>query len=958
MSLLPPDATPAVSVVIPLYNHARYIAAAIDSVRAQTFTDWELIVIDDGSRDGSAEVVERLLAQHPDARIHLHRQANAGSHATINRGLALARGEYLAVLNSDDLFAPDRLAVLVERARRHERPEFLGVTPVRLIDGQGRAVTPADPAGWWLAMYQGITARLARGQSPRDVLLWGNFTVSTSNFFLSRAAWEKLGPLGHFRYVLDWEYALRAAIELPGALCWLEGRPLLDYRLHGGNTILGGAIRNHVEAAFVLRTAQRRVLALGQPVPAEALLRVKYLDRFVRQEQARLHDAERARMKVAHDRLAQERDEQVAGLHHQLQALHAHADGLAGQLRAMEASRSWRLTAPLREAGTLARRIRGRLRRELSRVRAFGRRLLGRATGQPVAPTPAAAYDLWLAQEAERLDALQAEAPQRLARLPRQPLVSVVVPVFNTEPAMLDTMIASVLAQAYPNLELCLCDDASTRAGTLAVLERHAAADDRVRVLRRARNGHIVRATNEAIAAARGEIIAFADHDDLLAPQALLRMVEASFEVPAAGAFYSDEDKVDDRGRRSLPLFKPDWSPALAWSQNYVGHLLCVRREALQAVGGLREGLEGSQDHDLVLRLAAAGVHFHHVPEVLYHWRQHEASTASNAGAKPYAHDAGARAVEDHLRTRYGERFARLETPAYTFVHQPRFALPGRPLVSIIIPTRDRIDLLAPCIDSILERSTWANFEVIVIDNGSAEPASKAYFAGLPARDARLKVVDAPIDFNWSRLNNIGVRHAAGEFLVFLNNDTLVITPDWLERLVEVAALPDVGTVGPLLLFEDGTIQHAGVVVGMGGWADHVFRGAEPVHFPSPYVSAMVPRNVLAVTGACVAIERAKFERLGGFDESFIICGSDVEIGLRAHRAGLQNLYWPQVRLTHLESKTRTPHVPEPDFVQSRLKYAPFRTEGDPFYNPNLDAMSQAPRPLHPASPRRMAVHD
>lgn len=965
------SAVPLVSVVIPLYNHARYVEAAIASVRAQTLADWELLVIDDGSSDGSAEAVEALLARSPDPRIRLHRQPNAGSHATINRGLAMARGQYLAVLNSDDLFAPTRLEVLVERARAHG-PLFFGVTPVRLIDAEGRLVAPGDPAGWWLSMYAGITGRLARGESPLDVLLWGNFTISTSNFFLSRAAWERLGPLGHFRYVPDWEYALRAATELPGAPCWVDGPPLLDYRLHGGNTILGGAIRNHVEAAYVLRTAQRRLLAQGRPVAPDAVLRVKYLDRFVRQESARIHAVEKARLSHAHaeevarltHRLAevtQERDATVIGLQERIhglelqarhldlqgRALQDQADQLSARLHAMEASRSWRLTAPLRQLGTLARRVRGRLRRELSRFRALA----------PLTPA-AGAYETWLEHEASRLQQLRDEVPLRLERLPRHPLVSVVVPVFNTDPAMLDAMIASVREQHYPWLELCLCDDASTRDGTLAVLESHAAADDRVRVVRRASNGHIVRATNEALAIARGELVAFVDHDDLLAPDALLCMAEAALAHPDAAAFYSDEDKVDAAGRRSLPFFKPDWSPALAWAQNYVGHLLCVRREALQAVGGLREGTEGSQDHDLVLRLAASGVRFHHVPQVLYHWRLHDESTAANADSKPYAHDAGARAVEDHLRTRYGHRFAGLEPPALTFVHQPRFSLAGAPRASIIIPTRDRIDLLGPCIDSILATSTWQHFEVIVIDNGSVEPASKAYFASLPARDARLQVVEAPIDFNWSRLNNIGVRHATGEFLVFLNNDTLVITPDWLERLMEVAGLPDVGTVGPLLLFEDGTIQHAGVVVGMGGWADHVFRGAQPVHFPSPFVSAMVPRNVLAVTGACVAIERAKFERLGGFDETFIICGSDVEIGLRAHHAGLQNLYWPQVRLTHLESKTRTPHVPEPDFVQSRLKYAPYRTEGDPFFNPNLDAMSQAPRPLHPASPHRVAVHD
>lgn len=932
---------PTVSVVIPLYNHARYIEAALDSVRAQTFADWELIVIDDGSRDDSVQVVERYLAKHRDARIQLHGQSNRGSHHTINRGLAMARGRYLTVLNSDDLFAPTRLQVLVEQAQAHPSECFFGVTPVRLVDGEGRAVTAADPAGWWLTLYRGIVERIERAPDLTHVLLWGNFTISTSNFFLSRAAYERLGPLRNFRYVLDWDYALRAAIELPGALRWIAGPPLLDYRMHGSNTILGGSLRNHVEAAFILRRAQKKILAAGGRVPPAAITRVKYLDRFLRQEQGRIQAVRLAQVQVERD------------------AVRAERDALMAQLHAMRNSRSWRLSAPLRQAGTLARRGRDIAARVKRSLRARARQLalavlpeavvrqLQRLRGSRGSRHPEG-YGRWLAQEAAQLTALRAELPQRLARLPAQPLVSVVVPVFDTPPALLTAMVDSVLAQMYPHFELCLCDDASTRADTRAALNRLAARDARVRVLRRETNGHIVRATNEALAQARGDLVAFLDHDDLLAPHALLRMVEASFESPQAGAFYSDEDKVDTRGARSLPLFKPDWSPALAWSQNYVGHLLCVRRAVVQAVGGLREGFEGSQDHDFVLRLAAQGVQFCHVPEVLYHWRQHAASTSSNPVAKPYAHDAGARAVQDHLRTRYGDRFSHLEPASHAFVHQPRFALPGQPLVSIIIPTRDRLDLLAPCIASILRQSTWQRLEIVVVDNGSVEPATRDYLAQLAASEARVRVVDAPIEFNWSRLNNIGVRHAKGEFLVFLNNDTLVITPDWLERLMEVASLPDVATVGAQLLFEDGSIQHAGVVVGMGGWADHVYRGAEPVHFPSPFISAMVPRNVLASTGACVAIARAKLETLGGFDEAFQICGSDVELGIRAHRAGLQNIYWPQVRLTHLESKTRSPHVPAPDFEQSALKYGAFRTEGDPFYNRNLDPMSQRPQPLFP----------
>jgi GT2 family glycosyltransferase len=321
----------------------------------------------------------------------------------------------------------------------------------------------------------------------------------------------------------------------------------------------------------------------------------------------------------------------------------------------------------------------------------------------------------------------------------------------------------------------------------------------------------------------------------------------------------------------------------------------------------------------------------------------HAGSTAMNAGAKPYAHEAGRRAVQAFLEARYGARLLRVDDGEHLFTYSPRFRMEPGTVVSIIVPTRDKADLVETCVRSILARSTWPDYEVLIVDNQSNEAATFAAFDRLRAIDARVRVVPAPIPFNWSRVNNLAANESRGQVLLFLNNDTEVITADWIERLGEVALLPDVATVGALLLYPDGTIQHAGVVVGMGGWADHVFKGCAPVHHPSPFISAVTTRNVLASTGACVAIERAKFERLGGFDEEFEICGSDVEIGLRAHRAGLQNIMLATVRLYHYESKTRGPEVPENDFVQSARKYAPYREGGDPFYSPDLDASSTTP---------------
>ena len=652
-------------------------------------------------------------------------------------------------------------------------------------------------------------------------------------------------------------------------------------------------------------------------------------------------------------------------------------------LWAVQHSTSWKITAPLRFAGRQAtrirhlglaiRRLRARqmgwaallrrgvsvfLREGLGGLRGRARNALAtepaRARLAPslppasVSPLCTGVYADWLAEEAVYLEQLRGQAPQLLAALPRRPRFSLVVPVFNTDPAMLDALFASVRAQLYPDWELCLCDDAS-RLPTRQALAAQAERDGRVKVATLAENSHIAVATNAALALAEGEYVVFMDHDDELAPHALLRLAQTLATAPDIDVAYSDEDKLDGQGLRCLPYFKPDWSPTLLLAQNYLGHLVCVRTALLREIGGVNVGTEGAQDYDLALRLSERTARIHHLPEVLYHWRLHAESTAANADAKPYAHEAGRKAVEAHLRRRYPGRAARVDEGEYLFVYEPRFPLPPGASASIIIPTKDKADLLEACVDSILARSTWQNFEILILDNQSSEAETFAYFEQIARQDKRVRVLPVPIPFNWSRLNNIGAKEARGDVLVFLNNDTEVISPDWLERLMEQAVLPDVGTVGAQLLYQDGTVQHAGVVVGMGGWADHVHKGEKPVHFPSPFIPATLSRNVLANTGACVAIERATFERLGGFDEAFEICGSDVEMGLRAHRHGLLNVYLATAKLYHLESKTRSSFVPEVDFIQSDLKYAPYRLQGDPFYNPNLSPMASTPTPQFPA---------
>jgi GT2 family glycosyltransferase len=519
--------------------------------------------------------------------------------------------------------------------------------------------------------------------------------------------------------------------------------------------------------------------------------------------------------------------------------------------------------------------------------------------------------------------------------------ISVVMPTCNTPADFLREAIGSVREQRYTDWQLCICDDASVDPHVRRMLEEYAAQDSRIRLHFRAERGGIVAASNDAIALADGQWLTFLDHDDVLQPDALGAVVQRLHE--GADVVYTDHDCLGEDGKRVSPFFKPDWSLDLFLAQMYLGHLVAFDRKWITAVDGLREGTDGAQDYDMVLRCVQKGARVAHVPRVLYHWRQHIGSTAANADSKPYAHGAGRRAIQ-HFLDLSASGAVVSDSPS-TFCYDVRYPVDPQATASIIIPTRDRIDLLEKCLTSLRRHTGFKRYEIIVVDNGSVEQASLDWLAA-EQESGRLHVIRADVPFNWSLLNNLAAAEATGDVLVFLNNDTEITDPDWLLRLMENALRRDVGVAGPLLLYADATIQHAGVVIGMGGWADHVFKGLPPVHAQQYFASPMLRRNVLAVTGACMAIAADKFRQLGGFDESFIVCGSDVELCLRAYRRGLVNVYVPESRMIHHESKTRDPRaIPETDFVRSAEAYAPYRTEGDPYFNPNLDTMSCIPFP-------------
>ncbi|HEY5271686.1 MAG TPA: glycosyltransferase [Acidimicrobiales bacterium] len=526
--------------------------------------------------------------------------------------------------------------------------------------------------------------------------------------------------------------------------------------------------------------------------------------------------------------------------------------------------------------------------------------------------------------------------PATRRRGKRSPLLSVVVPVYRTPIWALRRCVGSVLAQTFGEWELCLVDDASKDPELTSTLRSLAKLDRRITVLTSPSNGGISAATNRGVAATGGQFIAFLDHDDELAPEALAVVASSIAENPEADLFYSDEDKIDIAGERFDPLFKPDWSPDLLLSFAYTSHLTVVRRGLFDEVGGLRSDYDGSQDFDLTLRATEAARAVVHIPEVLYHWRSIPGSAASDTTsqqAKPWAYEAGRRAIEDALRRRSepGVVSAITEFPGRYHV---RRHVKDRPLVSIIIPFRDEPAMLATCARTLRADPGYDNFELVLVDNDSALPETSALLTELRAEPS-VRVLQAPGPFNWAAINNAAARACDGEILLFLNNDIEARTPGWLDAMVGHVQRPEVGAVGARLLYADGTIQHAGVVVGLGGIAGHVLRGL-PGDRPGYNSLAISTRDCSVVTGAAMMVRRELFVDLGGFDETLAVAFNDVDFCFKLRERGYYVVFTPLAELIHHESKSRG-HTD--DFAENELmltRWGAALAAGDPYHNEHL----------------------
>jgi len=539
-------------------------------------------------------------------------------------------------------------------------------------------------------------------------------------------------------------------------------------------------------------------------------------------------------------------------------------------------------------------------------------------------------YEIWLRNNALTPTKL-GQFDLDISELRILPWISIITPVYNTDERWLSRAIISVMRQIYPRWELCIADDASIDPKVREILAEYASKDNRIKVKYLQRNEGIAGASNAALASASGDFAGFLDHDDELTPDACFEVVKAINQNPEVDYMYSDEDKLDDDGRRVNVFFKPDWSPDTHLSMNYIPHFSVIRMSLLREVGGLRKGFDGSQDYDLLLRITEKTRRIHHIQKPLYSWRMALGSAAASTDAKPYAYDAARRALADALLRRRVE--GKVEYGFFPGSYRVRYKIED-PRVTIIIPTKNRGDLLTRCLESIKRKSSYPNFDVVVIDHESDDEETRSLLAG--TKDCR--VIRYEGEFNFSRMNNLGAANADGDHFLFLNNDTEVITPDWIEAMVEHSQRNEIGAVGAKLVSPDGYVRHAGDVVGLGGIAGHAFDGL-PVNDAGYFGLAQVIRNCTCVTAACMMVRRKVFEELGGFDERLRVEFGDVDFCLRAEKRGYRVVYTPYAVLYHLEGATRGTGKATPwdrdEFTKRWRGYI----EKDPYYNPNLDSM-------------------
>lgn len=539
-------------------------------------------------------------------------------------------------------------------------------------------------------------------------------------------------------------------------------------------------------------------------------------------------------------------------------------------------------------------------------------------------------YNKWIEKKEEKTE---------FKKLKYNPLISVLIPIYNINRNLLSKCLDSIINGYYQNFEICLVDDCSTNKETIDTLKEYEEKDKRIKVKFRKENGHISRATNDALSMATGEFVALVDDDDELTKDALYCVAKALNKNKSLDFIYSDEDKLDYKGNRCDPNFKPDYSPHTLLSLNYICHLAVIRRKIVEEVGGFEVGLEGSQDHDLFLKVVEKTDNIYHIPKILYHWRIVKGSTSQTLTNKEYAIESGRKAVENALKRRKKDGEVVVSEKCLHYV--VNYNVKKEPLVSIIIPTKDYADITEKCLESIYKKTTYKNYEIILMNNNSSKQETFDLFDKYKKKYKNFKVIDANYEFNYSRINNDAVKNAKGDYVCLLNNDTEIISGDWLTNMVGYAMQPEIGAVGAKLLYPDDTVQHGGIILGLGGTAGHI-----GVNLPKDdllnFGRLLVPFDCSAVTAACLLVSKKKYLEVNGLDEKLTVAFNDVDFNMKLLDKGYYNICIPQVTLYHYESKTRgydTTSEKHKRFLKEKeYMYKKWNDKllNDKFYNKNL----------------------
>ena len=931
---------PLVSIIVRTKDRPKLLKKALQSIAAQTYKSIEVVLVNDGGCDHDVEELRSLLIDIPLNYIKL--ELNRGRAFAGNMGIKNASGEYICFLDDDDEYYPEHISTLVLAAAQNDHKiVYTDAMKVRREFNKATDQMEEHELGVFSSYDFSYFDLMTENYIPLSTILF------TKRILLEFGCFDEGLELYE-----DWDLLLRITSKYPPShipnitvkyIFWdkmyqISQDESARYKYYN---IIFNKHKNKLSADVILHLKKKRDFI--EEEFRKSLNSHKELENSFKELENNFKGLEIGFKELENNYKELEKEykdyiniseEKISNLHEKLghqqsinKSLEEKAELLEREINLMVNTIGWRALTKLRRIrdkitpqGSIRRRIYEKI---ISPIKYKGFFTSVKNTGNE--------YLKWITLHEPGTEALKFQKSESLDLFYR-PKISVIVPVYNTERNMLVSMLNSVLSQTYDNWELCIVDGNSDVPYIKNVLLEYAGKDTRIKVSFLERNYNIAGNSNRALELATGEFITFLDHDDELAPFALYEVVRVLNESQEIDVIYSDEDKINPSGKRCAPFFKPDWSPDLLLSVNYICHLLVIRKSLVDKVGGFREGYDGAQDYDLVLRCISKTSNIAHIPKIIYHWRMHADSTAQNIYSKDYAHESGKKALKEYL-TRNGidaEICGGIGITNYRI----RYRFKHMPKISIIIPFKDKYRFLKKCIDSILQKSSYKNYEIILVSNNSSEKQLFNYLAQL-RNLSFVKILSYNEPFNYSKINNYAAKHSDGEVLLFLNNDTEVISEDWIESMLEHAMRNEVGAIGCKLLYPDKTIQHAGVIVGLTGFAGHVFSRL-PDDAYTYFGSVDFIRNFLAVTGACMMVRRNVFDEIGGFDERFILCGSDVEICFRFIRHGYRIIYTPFARLYHHEAITRGKEIPTEDFKLSLAAYNKYLNNGDPYYNPNL----------------------